>query len=206
MNDPQVRGLDLISFLVKPVQRICKYPLLFRVSFLFFSLFFLTLSLRADYFLLLKELLKQAPEGEPDNEELREACITLEKVVEKVNANKRVSESQAKIAELEKSLHLGQEEFTLVAPGRTFVRKGEFKKPLSDPSAKQSPVYAFLLSDLLLLAKNANDVYGKNEYLVYTNIMSMDQTTLKDLPDNQCQYPPSFLMNISPIFTFPSQC
>jgi hypothetical protein len=30
-NDSVVRGLSLLSFIIKPVQRLCKYPLLIRV-------------------------------------------------------------------------------------------------------------------------------------------------------------------------------
>ena len=32
MLNPECRGLTLFSFLIKPIQRICKYPLLLRVS------------------------------------------------------------------------------------------------------------------------------------------------------------------------------
>ena len=34
-QDPRCKQLDIMSFLVKPVQRVCKYPLLLRVCYLF---------------------------------------------------------------------------------------------------------------------------------------------------------------------------
>ena len=32
LQDSRCKQLDMMSFLVKPVQRVCKYPLLLRVS------------------------------------------------------------------------------------------------------------------------------------------------------------------------------
>lgn len=38
LRDKRCRRLDLSSFLVLPLQRVCKYPLLLRVSSIFFIL------------------------------------------------------------------------------------------------------------------------------------------------------------------------
>jgi hypothetical protein len=61
---------------VKPIQRICKYPL------------------------LLKELLAHSPDSHPDYESLRSAIIELETVTTSVNEGKRQSENQQRVLEV----------------------------------------------------------------------------------------------------------
>lgn len=38
-QNPECRGLDLQAWLIKPLQRLCKYPLLMRVSRIHFLTF-----------------------------------------------------------------------------------------------------------------------------------------------------------------------
>eukprot|EP01088_Endostelium_zonatum_P006115 TRINITY_DN18221_c0_g1_i1.p1 TRINITY_DN18221_c0_g1~~TRINITY_DN18221_c0_g1_i1.p1 ORF type:complete len:600 (-),score=145.63 TRINITY_DN18221_c0_g1_i1:42-1841(-) len=62
---PESRSLDLNSFLIKPVQRVCKYPL------------------------LLKELLKQTPKEHEDYESLMQAYDKMEQTVASINEQKK---------------------------------------------------------------------------------------------------------------------
>lgn len=61
--DPELRSLALVDWIIKPVQRICKYPL------------------------LLAELKKCTPEDHLDYSSICDAHITLSTLVEQVNAN-----------------------------------------------------------------------------------------------------------------------
>ncbi|KAI9141760.1 Dbl homology domain-containing protein [Paraphysoderma sedebokerense] len=70
---PECRSLDLDSYLLKPVQRICKYPL------------------------LLKEILKYTDTTHPDHADLTAACNLISKVVDTVNESRRFVENQQKL-------------------------------------------------------------------------------------------------------------
>eukprot|EP01119_Soliformovum_irregulare_P011316 TRINITY_DN2823_c0_g1_i3.p1 TRINITY_DN2823_c0_g1~~TRINITY_DN2823_c0_g1_i3.p1 ORF type:complete len:580 (+),score=228.25 TRINITY_DN2823_c0_g1_i3:133-1740(+) len=61
MQDPRSKQQSLSSFLIKPVQRICKYPILFR------------------------ELVRNTPKSHPDHERLLEAKKKIEDIVIRVN-------------------------------------------------------------------------------------------------------------------------
>lgn len=73
--------MTLISFLIKPIQRICKYPL------------------------LLEELLKHTPTNEVDAIELLSTTKQkIEEVVVYVNEGKRITENLYKIVEIQNSI------------------------------------------------------------------------------------------------------
>ena len=61
MKDPDLAGLSLLSYVIKPVQRLCKYPL------------------------LLRELLKFTKEDHPDYEPITSAFEKTQMLVDEVN-------------------------------------------------------------------------------------------------------------------------
>lgn len=80
-SDPRCRGLKLSSFLIKPIQRICKYPLLFR------------------------ELLKFTnPDEHTRYSLLIDAFHKIEKVTEHINEGKRTAEKLQRIVDIQYSI------------------------------------------------------------------------------------------------------
>ncbi|PWY98848.1 hypothetical protein BCV70DRAFT_192816 [Testicularia cyperi] len=68
---------ELPTFMIKPVQRICKYPL------------------------LLEQLLKKTPEDAPNHEELEEGLQVIRRITDKVNETSRLQENAQLVKELE---------------------------------------------------------------------------------------------------------
>ncbi|MDP2435802.1 MAG: RhoGEF domain-containing protein, partial [archaeon] len=80
LANPDAQGLPLISYLIKPTQRICKYPLLIR------------------------EILKHTPDAHPDNQPLREALAKIEEIVSSINESSRTAESFREIVKIQTRL------------------------------------------------------------------------------------------------------
>merc|ERR1712032_1264079 len=94
--DPYCRNLNLFSFLIKPVQRLCKYPL------------------------LLKAILEHSNEDHPDYQNLIKAKQEIEVVVDYVNKKKKDAENLQTLLEIQNSFAPGHE-VSLVDPSRRLL-------------------------------------------------------------------------------------
>jgi len=122
-SEPRLNSLGLEDLLIQPVQRICKYPLLFR------------------------ELKKNTPKDHPEYEQVERVEAKLEEVATHVNERKRLAENHNKIVKIQSQLE-GLMKFELVAPQRRFIHKG-----VVSLNAKDSQRMLFLFRDLLVIAK-----------------------------------------------------
>jgi len=98
----EAKGFDLFSYVIKPVQRLCKYPL------------------------LLRELLKFTPNTHPDYKDLQEAYTKIEAAVLHVNEAKRKKENGSKMIAINQLF--GDESLNLLQPSRYFIKEGEVEK------------------------------------------------------------------------------
>lgn len=126
---PAVQGLTLTSFLLKPMQRITKYPL------------------------LIKQLLKYTPEGHPDNFNTQEALTASETLCAQVNEAVSQRDNTDKLEWMQRQvicegLHerLVFNSLTNTLGPRKLLHTGVLHKAKS-----KRELVAFLLSDFLLL-------------------------------------------------------
>ncbi|KAJ3437598.1 faciogenital dysplasia protein [Anaeramoeba flamelloides] len=137
---PQVRNLELLDFLIKPIQRICKYPLLFR------------------------ELLKSTSKDFPDYNDLKEAFLKISEVADYVNEKKRNAEEQMEVVKIHQQISGIEKKFELVKPHRRFIMEGLLKKR-SKRRIQQRQFWLF--NDLLLYAK---PTFAKGKFQYKGNI------------------------------------
>eukprot|EP01103_Thecamoeba_quadrilineata_P016419 TRINITY_DN5487_c0_g1_i1.p1 TRINITY_DN5487_c0_g1~~TRINITY_DN5487_c0_g1_i1.p1 ORF type:complete len:941 (-),score=207.79 TRINITY_DN5487_c0_g1_i1:323-3145(-) len=120
-RDPRCNNGTLLSFLIKPIQRICKYPL------------------------LLQQLQRYLPPNHLDREALSGAIAKLSSVVEVIDARKRKFESEIQLIDIQSRI-AGAE--GLLEPGRRLVREGPILKlGFGNTLRKQ---YLFLFNDMFI--------------------------------------------------------
>ncbi|KAJ3244838.1 Rho guanine nucleotide exchange factor 4 [Chytriomyces hyalinus] len=124
---PECRNLDLSNFLLKPVQRICKYPLLVR------------------------EAIKCTDKTHPDFENLTKALAKIETVVTIVNEGSRQAESVQKMLDIQARLTV---KHNIVMPSRILKKHGPIDYINKKGDRKRCELYLF--NDVLLLAKPQN--------------------------------------------------
>eukprot|EP00004_Rigifila_ramosa_P012622 TRINITY_DN2746_c0_g1_i1.p1 TRINITY_DN2746_c0_g1~~TRINITY_DN2746_c0_g1_i1.p1 ORF type:complete len:1231 (-),score=410.96 TRINITY_DN2746_c0_g1_i1:49-3240(-) len=122
-KNPICRGLDFNSFLIKPVQRLTKYPLLLK------ELLKMTPSLHTDYNSILSAFQK-----------VQEMALIVNERVRQLTANQRVLEIQNNLEGYERQLF---------EPWRTLIEEALLVR-LSSLSAEPKERTFFLFNDLLL--------------------------------------------------------
>eukprot|EP00158_Paraphelidium_tribonemae_P009796 Partr_v1_DN28968_c1_g1_i1_m26215 putative RhoGEF len=122
-RDPATRHLDLASYLIKPVQRICKYPL------------------------LLMEILKCTDPNHPDRGNIEVALAKVQNVLMVVNDG---VDGNQKMFDLQNSF---TEKVAIFAPTRYFVREDQVSILTAPPDSRTKPRTLYLFNDMLILAK-----------------------------------------------------
>ena len=122
---PESRNLNLSNFLLKPVQRICKYPL------------------------LLREIIKHTDTTHEDYDNLVKALLKIEMVVTIVNEGARQTEAVHKMLELQNRF---TQKMNIISPSRVIKKFGSLNLLCANGDRKQREVYLF--NDMLMLAKS----------------------------------------------------
>ncbi|OUM66294.1 hypothetical protein PIROE2DRAFT_59475 [Piromyces sp. E2] len=145
------RSLKLDSFLIKPVQRICKYPL------------------------LLRELIKYTDESNKDYANLIKAYARLETVVTVVNGASKEAEAAHYLIAFQSRFN---PKISIVSPCRRLIYKCEvnvYMKKISSPSTNFSSIFStghsfekkkrllFIFDDLIIIAKSLSQCPDKLE-------------------------------------------
>ncbi|KAL6072781.1 RHO1 GDP-GTP exchange protein 2 [Balamuthia mandrillaris] len=125
---PECRKNSLASFLIVPLQRMCKYPL------------------------LLKNLLKHTEEDDPDYISLKNASITIETMVENVNLALEQEKRMQRMLQIQRSLVDNRQMSNLVTEERFVVKEGAAKLK-NGQGGKSSKVYVLLLNDIFVITK-----------------------------------------------------
>eukprot|EP01100_Stratorugosa_tubuloviscum_P010045 TRINITY_DN425_c0_g1_i1.p1 TRINITY_DN425_c0_g1~~TRINITY_DN425_c0_g1_i1.p1 ORF type:complete len:871 (+),score=389.51 TRINITY_DN425_c0_g1_i1:92-2704(+) len=154
MEDQELRCLDLNAFLVKPVQRVCKYPLLFR------------------------ELLKNTPDTETTAYQLiANALSVAEEITSKVNNNKRGIENRLFLERLQQSIFTWNEDLSIQRDDRFLIKEGNLQKFSKVNELLDRKVILF--TDVIVFLKERKS--GGLEICAW---VPLDLIAITDVPDN----------------------
>ncbi|KAI0933423.1 hypothetical protein AcV5_005570 [Taiwanofungus camphoratus] len=127
-DDPAARSLDLSSYLLVPMQRITRYPLLIR------------------------QILHYTEISE-DRKQIERALEIAEKVLEHINETIREQEGRERLRTISKDLWVGQGRLDLTAPTRHMGQRKLLKEGLLMKAKSGRKLRGFLCSDILVLTE-----------------------------------------------------
>ncbi|CDZ97229.1 RhoGEF GTPase [Phaffia rhodozyma] len=135
-NEPALRGLDLSSFLLIPMQRITRYPL------------------------LLKQILHYTEPGE-DYTKLETTIYQAEKILMRINENIRLKEGNDRLAALSADLWVGNGRLDLSAPTRFLGPRKLLKEGTLTKGKGSKKLFTVILTNdlILVLSEPAKTLY-----------------------------------------------
>ncbi|KAJ3610859.1 hypothetical protein NHX12_022949 [Muraenolepis orangiensis] len=144
--DPRCKGMPLSSFLLKPMQRVTRYPL------------------------IIKNILENTPEPHPDHSHLKAALEKAEELCSQVNEGVREKENSDRLEWIQAhvqceglSEQLVFNSVTNCLGPRKFLHSGKLFKAKSSKE-----LYGFLFNDFLLLTQVSSDkVFSSKTHLQY---------------------------------------
>ncbi|CAG8655621.1 13678_t:CDS:10, partial [Dentiscutata heterogama] len=165
-QDPKCGSLDLSSFLLKPLQRITRYPLLIR------------------------QILHYTSKDNNDHQNMMQALHKAEKILEETNEAAREQENQMKLKEISNLVELENLEekldltsMTRLVGKRQFLLEGALKKAKSGRN-----LIGYLFNDILLLCHANKKATAKgHKYSLYKPPIPLNEIFVKDIgPDETC--------------------
>ncbi|KIM28843.1 hypothetical protein M408DRAFT_8613 [Serendipita vermifera MAFF 305830] len=129
-HDPSVRNLDLSSYLLSPMQRITRYPLLIR------------------------QILQYTQHGH-DRELIQKALLAAESILEAINESIRDQEGNDRLKELSKTLWVGNGQLDLTAPTRFMGPRRLIKEGIVTKAKSRRRIRVVLCSDIVVLVEEA---------------------------------------------------
>jgi len=153
-SKPECKRVNLLGFLIKPIQRITKYPLLFR------------------------ELQKDTPTDHPDYKNILTCLNKVQSVAEYVNERLRSSENLQKMMEIQDNL-TDSKGWHVIQPARKFIKDGELL--MATKGGKLKEKYLFLFNDVLLITKPQ---FAKKTTYQFVESIPMDCSLIQSLPDS----------------------
>ncbi|KAI0225781.1 hypothetical protein L0F63_006870 [Massospora cicadina] len=153
---PQCRMLPLAAFLLQPVQRITRYPL------------------------LLNQILKHTPADHPDHPALNQAVQRAKSLLDEINASAQASEDAQQLREHARAIDLtASSNFQLEGPTRQL---GPRRAIMDGPLAKHRSgrqLHGFLFNDLFILAQPAS-AGSPYRFVLYRPPMPLAQLQVRD--------------------------
>jgi len=143
LRDKRCRQLDLNAFLIMPLQRVCKYPLLIR------------------------ELIGATPDGHDEKANLEKAAKLIGATVRTINDSKKEREGLKIMREINEATD-APKNFKILVPSRRYASQG--KAAYLPPKAKEPiPAKYFFFNDIILV-NTMHDEDGVMKYLKHIEV------------------------------------